>query len=97
MLQEILAQNPNEPFARYGLAMEFVNKGEMESAFGEFQQLIVSNPDYTPGYQMFAQTLMKAGRVDHARKMLDDGIACAIRTKNQHARAEMEAMLDELR
>jgi len=46
---------------------------------------------------MAAQALMKAGRDEEARKMLQDGIACAIRIRNQHARSEMEAMLDELR
>ena len=97
ILQEILAQNPNDAFARYGLAMEYANKGDIETAVGEFARLLESNPDYTPGYQMSAQTLLKAGREDEARKSLEAGIACATRTGNQHARAEMEAMLDELR
>jgi hypothetical protein len=46
---------------------------------------------------MAAQTLLKAGREDEARRNLEAGIACAIRTGNHHARAEMEAMLDEVR
>jgi hypothetical protein len=45
---------------------------------------------------MAAQTLMKAGREDEARKMLHEGIASAQRTGNQHASSEMEALLDEL-
>jgi len=66
-------------------------------ALTEFRILLEANPDYAPGYQMAAQALMKAGRDEEARKMLQDGIACAIRIRNQHARSEMEAMLDELR
>ena len=97
MLQDLLAQNPNDTFARYGLAMEYVNRGDTSSALAEFATLIAGNPDYAPGYQMAAQTLMKAGRDEEARKMLQDGIACATRIRNQHARSEMEAMLDELR
>ena len=97
MLQEVLAQNPKDTFARYGLAMEYVNRGDTSTALSEFTTLLEANPDYAPGYQMAAQTLMKAGRVEEARKMLQDGIACAIRIRNQHARSEMEAMLDELR
>lgn len=97
MLQEILAQNPSDAFARYGLAMEYANQGETEIALSEFARLLETNPDYTPGYQMSAQTLLKAGREDEARKNLEAGIACATRTRNQHALAEMEAMLDELR
>ncbi len=97
MLQEILAQNPSDAFARYGLAMEYANRGETEIALSEFARLLETDPDYTPGYQMSAQTLLKAGREAEARKNLEEGIACATRTGNQHARAEMEAMLDELR
>lgn len=95
-LQGILTQNPNDTFARYGLAMEYLNRGDTRTALAEFSKLLETNPDYAPGYQMAAQTLMKAGRDGEARKMLQDGIACATRTQNQHARSEMEAMLDEL-
>ena len=97
MLQEILAQNPNDSFARYGLAMEYANNGESEAALTEFGRLRTANPEYTAAYQMSAQVLMKLGREEEARKLLEDGIACAIRTRNQHARSEMEAMLDDLR
>lgn len=97
MLQDVLAQNPRDTFARYGLAMEYVNRGDTSTALAEFRTLLEGNPDYAAGYQMAAQTLMKAGRDEEARKMLEDGIACAVRIGNQHARSEMEAMLDELR
>jgi cytochrome c-type biogenesis protein CcmH/NrfG len=96
MLNDILAQNPNDAFARYGLALEFSNQGNLESALMEFQKLLSSNPDYTPGYFMAAQTLAKADRNDEARKMLTDGIASAKRTGNAHAQSEMEAMLTDL-
>ncbi|HJX01011.1 MAG TPA: tetratricopeptide repeat protein [Terriglobales bacterium] len=96
-LQEILAQNPNDAFARYGLAMEYANQGAADTALNEFARLLQANPDYTAAYHMSAQTLVKAGREAEARKMLQDGIACATRTRNQHALSEMQALLDELR
>ena len=96
MLNEILSQNPGDAFARYGLAMEYSNTGEIERAMEEFGKLLEVNPDYTAGYFMAAQTLAKAQRVEEAKKMLGDGIASARRTGNGHAQAEMEAMLAEL-
>ena len=87
MLNDILAQNPNDAFARYGLALEYSNQGNIENALSEFGKLLSSNPDYTPGYFMAAQTLAKADRNDEARKMLTDGIASAKRTGNAHAAA----------
>ncbi len=96
MLSQILTDNPNDAFARYGLAMEYSKAGEVEPALAEFRKLLEAHPDYTAGYFMAAQTLARAGRLDEARQMLRDGIASAARTGNQHARMEMESMLTEL-
>lgn len=96
MLTEILSQNPNDAFARYGLALEYSNGGDVEHAMEEFGKLLSAHPEYTAGYFMAAQTLAKADRSDEARKMLSDGIASAKRTGNAHAQAEMEGMLAEL-
>jgi len=96
MLKQLLEANPSDAFARYGLALEYANNGDAETALAEFRQLLEFNPDYVPGYQMAAQTLLRAGRNDEARQMLAEGIACAVRTGNPHAQSEMEGMLAEL-
>jgi len=62
----------------------------------EFETLLKEHPDYTAGYFMAAQTLSKASRSDEAKKMLQQGIAAAQRTGNEHARSEMEGMLSDL-
>jgi predicted Zn-dependent protease len=95
-LNELLTQNPNDAFARYGLAMEYSNQGDLDRALAEFAILLKATPDYTAGYFMAAQALARADRVGDAKKMLTDGIASARRTGNMHARSEMEAMLAEL-
>jgi tetratricopeptide (TPR) repeat protein len=96
MLKEILAQNPRDTLARYGLAMEYSNSGQVEDALSEFGSLLATNPDYAAGYFMAAQMLAREGREDEARKMLRDGIAAAQRTGNLHAQSEMEELLREL-
>ena len=96
MLTQILEQNPADAFARYGLAMEHANQGQTEPALKEFDRLLSNHPDYTAGYFMAAQTLVKAGRTDEAKARLEQGIASAQRTGNQHALSEMEALLMEL-
>lgn len=96
MLNEILTQNPGDAFARYGLAMEYSNAGEVERAMEEFGRLLSAHADYSAGYFMAAQTLNRAGRTEEAKKMLVDGIASARRTGNGHAQSEMEGMLSEL-
>jgi predicted Zn-dependent protease len=96
LLTEVLTQNPTDAFARYGLAMEYSNAGDVERALDEFGKLLATHPDYTAGYFMAAQTLAKAERADEAKKMLADGIISAKKTGNSHAQAEMEGMLAEL-
>jgi tetratricopeptide (TPR) repeat protein len=96
-LTEILTSNPDDAFARYGLAMEYSKAGDIERALAEFKTLLEKNPDYTPGYFMAAQTLASAERIDEAKRMLVDGISSARRTGNQHAQSEMTAMLEDLR
>ena len=95
-LKEILAQDPNNTLARYGLAMEHSNAGQFDAALKEFQTLLSSNPDYPAAYFMAAQTLVKAHRPDEAKNMLTDGIAAAQRKRDSHAASEMQGMLDEL-
>src|SRR5436305_9664523 len=96
MLTQFLQQNPNDAFARYGLAMEYSNLGQTETALQQFNKLLELHPDYTNGYFMAAQTLAKADRTEEARTMLNKGIESAQRTGNRHALSEMSAMLDEL-
>ena len=95
-LKEILIIDPKNTFARYGLAIEYVNRGEIETGLAEFETLLSANPDYTAGYFMAAQTLSAAGRKAEAMERLKAGIGCAARTGNRHALSEMQAMLDVL-
>jgi predicted Zn-dependent protease len=95
-LKEILAIDPKNSFARYGIAMELANRGETEASLEEFSTLLVNDPDYTAGYFMAAQTLANVGRNPEAIERLQAGVASAKRTGNSHALSEMQAMLGEL-
>jgi predicted Zn-dependent protease len=95
-LKEILALDPKNSFARYGVAMELAGRGQIDEALAEFDTLLTNDPDYTAGYFMAAQTLANVQRVPEAIQRLKDGISCAVRTGNRHALSEMQGMLDEL-
>jgi len=95
-LKQILETKPDDAFALYALGMEYSGAGETDAALAEFRRLLAAHPDYTNGYFMAAQTLVRADRTKEARTMLQQGIDCARRTRNQHAQAEMEGMLEEL-
>jgi predicted Zn-dependent protease len=95
-LEEFLAKNPNDAFTLYGIALECINVDDFPAAESHFRALLQSNPDYVPGYQMYAQTLAQHDRRDEAKSILVQGIEAAARAGNQHARCEMEGLLSEL-
>ena len=95
-LREILALDPKNSFARYGIAMELVALGDIAGALAEFEILLSNDPDYTAGYFMAAQTLAGAGKTVEAIERLKTGIGCAARAGNSHALSEMQTMLDEM-
>ncbi len=96
MLKDLLAQDPNNQLARYGLGMEYSSHGDVDAAVSEFKSLLQINPDYANAYFMAAQTLSNADRKDEAKELLRQGIEAAKRAKNRHAEDEMTAMLEEL-
>jgi tetratricopeptide (TPR) repeat protein len=96
MLKDLIAQDPNNQLARYGLGMEYSGKGDVDSAVAEFRKLVEINPDYANAYFMGAQALAKAQRADEAKQLLRQGITAAARTGNRHAQNEMQGFLDEL-
>jgi tetratricopeptide (TPR) repeat protein len=96
ILKAMLAQNPADAFARYGLAMEFVKSGELANAAAEFRVLLEHNPNYAAAYFHGGQVLEKLGDVEQARELYAKGIEVTARTGDQHARSELQAALDML-
>ena len=96
ILKSMVEQNPTDRFARYGLAMEYRNTGDLEAAAGEFRALMASSPDYAPAYFHGGQTLERMGRIEEAREVYVKGIEVTTRSGDQHARSEMQGALDLL-
>ncbi len=96
ILEELVSQKPDDAFTRYGLALECMNGGDAAAADQHFRALVERNPGYIPGYQMYGQFLVRESRKEEAHRVLSSGIDAATKTGNQHARSEMEALLNEL-
>jgi predicted Zn-dependent protease len=96
ILEDFVAQKPNDAFARYGLAMECANAADTAAADEHFKALLAAHPEYVAGYFQYGQFLAKSGRAQEARSTLTAGVATARRVGDDHARSEMEAALAEL-
>ncbi len=95
-LKSMLAQDPRNTFARYGLAMEYANSGELDDAMEQFRALLEVNPDYAAGYYHAGRTLERLGKLEEAREMYKAGIDVTTRTGDNHTRSELQAALDLL-
>jgi predicted Zn-dependent protease len=93
----MLADEPNDPFLRYSLAMELRKEDNNEESIALLKQLAYDpSVKYVAAYFMAAQQLAELGRVEDARGFLRDGIEEARLQNNLHAAAEMSELLQEL-
>lgn len=95
-LEEMLAADPDDPFLRYGLAMEQASAGDDEAAARGFADLMRVAPDYVPAYLQAAQVLSRLSRDDDARAACRAGVAAAQKAGNDHAAGELQGFLDLL-
>jgi predicted Zn-dependent protease len=95
-LEEMLAEDPHDPFLRYGLAMEHVSAGDDAAAAQCFTELLAASPDYVPAYLQAGQALVRLGRDDEAQAVLQKGVAVAQMKGDAHAAGEMQGFLDSL-
>lgn len=96
ILLSMVERSPADSFARYGLAMEYVNAGDLVTAVDHFTQLLEHNPNYAAGYFHGGQALEKLGRIDEAKGLYRRGIEVTGATGDDHARAELQAALTSL-
>ena len=95
-LKQMLAQDPGNSFARYGLAIELAKSGDLENAIAEFQALLAHDENYAAAYFHAGQALEKSGDLEQARAMYEKGIEVTTRKGDLHTRAEIEAALNML-
>jgi predicted Zn-dependent protease len=86
-----------DPFAWYGLAMEYRSLARLEESLAAFEKLRAKSPDYVPMYLMCGQVLEELGRADDARAWLSAGVDVARSKGDGHALSELEGALQALR
>ena len=97
-LEEMLQEDPNDPFLRYMLANE-LGKGdaaENEKALEYYRGLMGDSPPYIPAFLISAQLLQRLQRIDEAATVLRTGIEEARRQDELHAASEMGELLAQL-
>jgi E3 SUMO-protein ligase RanBP2 len=92
----MVAKNPGNLQARFGLANEAVKAGALEEALEHYRAYLAGFEDEGNGWGRMADVLEQLGRTDEARAALTTGIDAARRHGHPSMAAEMEERLDEL-
>ncbi len=92
----MLADEPQDDFLRYSLALEMNNDDETEEALRALATLCDQSKPYVAAFFRSAQILADIERVGPAREFLRRGIEVAREYDDLHAAAEMSEMLTDL-
>jgi tetratricopeptide (TPR) repeat protein len=95
-IEAMLADDPDDVFLRYSLALELEKEGEFDQSQQQFRGLMGGQPPYVPAFFMAAQQLARRQRIAEARTILRDGIDEARRQGDHHAAGEMSEFLASL-
>lgn len=100
-IEAMLADDPNDAFLRYGLAMEHASAGDDASCVAVLRDLIARSEasPYVPAYLQAGQALVRLDRIDEACEVLKTGIDAAGRVGTPdaiHARGEMQGLLSSI-
>lgn len=92
----MLAEEPQDTFLRYSLAMELDKEGKHEESLQYLHGLQADDPAYVPAFFMAGQQLARLERLQDARDVLHDGIRQAQAQGDTHAAGEMTEFLGSL-
>lgn len=82
-LRKVLAIDPNDDVAWFGLGKAYMDDGNFEEAAKALQQCITVKPTYSAAYLALAQSFHKLNRIDECRTICATGIE--VSTKNGDA------------
>ncbi|MDB4676747.1 hypothetical protein OAF09_00810 [bacterium] len=95
-IEAMLAEDPDDTFLRYSLAMEHRSEGNNTQSLEILDALISEAPPCIPAFFMAGQQFVDLDRIDDARDYLRRGIDEARNQNDAHAAAEMSELLTSL-
>lgn len=94
--REMVAKNPTNPLAHFGLANEAMKQGLWDEARAAYESYLAAHDDEGNAYGRLAEAYERLGRNEEARASLHRGIAAAKRFGHPGMAEELELRLDEL-
>ena len=97
-IEAMLAEEPDDSFLRYGLAMEHAGAGDDGACVEILRDLITrsAGDPYVAAFLQAGQALVRLDRIEEAQDVLRRGIEAAGKAGNSHAQGEMQGLLESI-
>jgi thioredoxin-like negative regulator of GroEL len=95
-LESLLADDPDDVFLNYALAMQLIADGNSAAGISRLERVMSLDPNYVPAYFQSAQVLAQQGDTVRSSDLLRKGIDRARAIGDQHAVEEMGGLLAQL-
>lgn len=94
-LRDMLADDPDDAFTRYALAMELKGQGSTDEALAEFAEVLARDPSYLATYYQYG-ALLSGVDLDKAVEVIRAGIAAAEQAGDDHTGRELADLLEDV-
>jgi len=91
-LKGLAQENPDDPFVKYAMALEYVNEGP-DRAIKLLSELCEEAPDYLPAYYQLAALLLDKGEHKTAEQIINKGVALAEKQGELKTRDELASLI----
>jgi hypothetical protein len=92
-IEALLADEPDDQFLRYGLAIEYENEGQFDQSAKVFKSLMNDPVPHVPSFLRGAQLFVRMDEIEDARAALRTGIEIARSRGEMHPAGEMAELL----
>ena len=94
--RQIVAMEPDDYFAHFGLACTLVEEGYYKEAVHEFRETLRLKPDFSAAIRDLGKALEKVGEPEEAMRAYREGIPVAERNGDLQTVKEMQVFLKRL-
>jgi predicted Zn-dependent protease len=95
-LKKILAMDPNDDVAWFGLGKAYMDDGNFEEAATALRHCVTVKPTYSAAYFALAQSLQKLNRFDECRTVCASGIDVSTKNGDAMVTKNLEALRSSL-
>jgi len=95
-LKKVLAMDPNDDVAWFGLGKAYMDDGNFEEAVTALRQCITVKPAYSAAYYALAQSLHKLGRYAECRDIAAAGIEISAKNGDAMVTKNLESLKGSL-